>query len=121
MAPNPNPLIRGADPWIQIPIRISTKISRIPNTAFNKRCDFLFQNSCPVWRAQQQAKGSARSRRAARTSSTPTRDIWRNFNTLAIATSDYKINIIRPVWNMKVMKVSPVFNKKGILGVFSSV
>jgi hypothetical protein len=51
-----------------------------------KRCDFLFQNSCPVWRvlpAQQQVRGSARSRRAARTSSTPTRDIWRNLKTLA--------------------------------------
>ncbi len=117
MAPDPDPLIRGTDPRIQI--RIRTKMSRLAQT---ERCDFLFQNSCPVWRVlqAQQARGSARSRRAARTSSTPTRDIRRNLKTLAIASGDNKINISRPVWNMKVMKVCPVFNKDSILSCFFS-
>jgi hypothetical protein len=32
--PEPNPLVRGMDPWIQIRIRIHPKMSWIRNTAF---------------------------------------------------------------------------------------
>jgi hypothetical protein len=41
--PEPDPLVRGTNPGIRI--RIRTKMSRIPNTAFNQRSETAESNA----------------------------------------------------------------------------